>query len=52
MDNNKLLEIFGVKNYAELDKFIEKNPNDQRVKELKEIMEMMENPSDDKKENK
>lgn len=48
MDNNKLLEIFGVKNYVELDRFIEKNPDDQRVKELREIMGMIEKEEEEK----
>ncbi len=38
--NNKLSELFGVKNYLELMNYIKNNPDDERVKEVKELLEM------------
>ena len=40
---NKLLEIFDVENYKELIEFLKNNPDDERVVELKEIIEEVEN---------
>lgn len=40
MKKNKLLEIFNVKDYEELDEFIKNNPEDSRVKDLKEVLEI------------
>ena len=38
--NNKLFELFGVKNHLELMNYIKDNPKDERVKEVKELLEM------------
>ncbi|MBP2028226.1 hypothetical protein J2Z35_002027 [Acetoanaerobium pronyense] len=38
--NNKLFELFGVKNHMELMKYIKENPDNEKVKEVKEILEM------------
>lgn len=38
--NNKLSELFGVKNHLELMNYIKNNPDDERVKEVKELLEM------------
>ena len=43
MNKDKLLEIFGVQNHAELYEFMENNPDDAKVKQLKEIIEMAKN---------
>lgn len=40
--NNKLYELFEVKNEKELKEFIKNNPDDQRVKELKEFFKYLE----------
>lgn len=45
---DKLLEIFGVQNHAELYEFMKNNPDDKRVKELKEIIEMAKNIEENK----
>lgn len=47
---DKLLEIFGVQNHAELYEFMENNPDDAKVKELKEIIEMAKNIEENKSE--
>lgn len=51
MKNNKLLEMFDVKNYEELDEFIKNNPEDSRVKDLKEVLEMFDIKEKFKEEN-
>ena len=38
--NNKLFELFGVKNHLELMNYIKNNPDNERVKEVKELLEM------------
>lgn len=38
MESNKLLEMFGVNSYDELDKFIEENPEDEKVIQFKELI--------------
>lgn len=39
--NNKLFELFGVKSHMELMKYIKDNPNDDKVKEVKELLEIL-----------
>ena len=38
--NNKLFELFGVNNHLELMNYIKDNPDDESVKEVKELLEM------------
>lgn len=38
MENNKLLEMFGVNSYAELHEYIENNPDDEEVIRFKELI--------------
>lgn len=38
MKTNKLLDYFQVANHQELMEFIKQNPNDKKVKELKELI--------------
>lgn len=42
MKTNKLLDYFQVANHQELMKFIKQNPNDKKVKELKELLLLFE----------
>lgn len=47
---NKLLEIFGVKNHKELYDYMESNPDDEKVIELKEIINMSQKIEENKGE--
>ena len=38
--NNKLFELFGVNNHLELMNYIKDNPENESVKEVKELLEM------------
>ncbi len=40
MQKDKLLEIFGVNSHAELFEYIKNNPDNERVKEMKELLLM------------
>lgn len=42
MAKNKLLELFNVENHEELMEHIKNNPDDNRVKEIKELLEHFE----------
>lgn len=42
MKTNKLLDYFQVANHQELMEFIKQNPNDKKVKELKELLALFE----------
>lgn len=41
MDENKLLKMFNVNSFEELEEFIKNNPEDNRVKEFKSLLEML-----------
>ena len=41
MDENKLLKMFNVNSFEELEEFIKNNPDNDRVEELKELLGML-----------
>lgn len=50
MKKNILLEEFNVKNYEELLNYMEEHPEDERVKQLLELFEMLEGETNDGEE--
>lgn len=39
-ENNKLLEYFGLNSYSEIMTYIRENPEDEKVKEIKELFKI------------